>query len=269
MKIVVAVKQVLDPDGVNSYALWGKLQVDQTGRSFETGGTVPQIINAYDEQAMEAALRIRDAGVECTITAVSIGSDSAKDVLKRCIATGADASILVTDPEQSRGDGFRTAKLLAAVIEKIGGADLVLAGRQGSDYDQGTVPGALAEYLDASFVAMASDVSSADGAVRVKQVTPAGEQVVEATLPAVVSVSNEIGIPRYPTSRGMLAARRQPPDTYDAADLLDGDGSPRVEIVQLSVPNVQGHCEIIAGDSPQAKAEALLATLRAKGVLHG
>ncbi len=267
MKIVVAVKQVLDPDGVNSYALWGRLEVDENGRSFATGDAVPRIINAYDEQAMEAAMRIRDAGVECTITAVSIGADSARDVLKRCIATGADASVLVTDEQQANGDGFRTAKLLAAVVEKIGGADLVLAGRQGSDYDQGTVPGALAEYLDASLVTMASDVAAGDGTVRVTQVTPAGEQVVEATLPAVVSVSNEIGIPRYPTSRGMLSARRKPPDMHEAADLID-DEAASIEIVELSVPDVQGHCEIIDGDSAEAKAGTLLETLQTSGVFH-
>jgi electron transfer flavoprotein beta subunit len=269
MKIVVAVKQVLDPDGVNSYALWGRLEVDESGRSFATGGAVPQIINAYDEQAMEAAMRIRDAGVECTITAVSVGADSARDVLKRCVAMGADSAVLVNDERQGNGDGFRTAKLLAAVVTKLGDVDLVLSGRQGSDYDQGTVPGALAEYLDASLVTMASDVASADDAVRVTQVTPAGEQVVEATLPAVVSVSNEIGIPRYPTSRGMLAARRKPPEVFEAGDLLGEDESARVEIIQLSVPNVQGHCEVIEGDSPQAKAAALLEALTTSGALNG
>ncbi len=267
MNIVVAVKQVLDPDGVNSYALWGRLEVDESGRAFATGGAVPQIINAYDEQAMEAALRIRDGGEECTITAVSVGADSARDVLKRCLAMGADSAVLVIDEKQSNGDGFRTAKLLAAVVTNIGDVDLVLSGRQGSDYDQGTVPGALAEYLDASLVTMARDVASAEGAVRVTQVTPAGEQVVEAAFPAVVSVSNEIGIPRYPTSRGMLAARRKPPEVFEAADLLDGDDGPRVEIIQLSVPDVQGHCEIIEGATPEAKAASLLEALTANGTL--
>src|SRR5438552_3269454 len=128
MHIVVAAKQVLDPDGVNSYALWGRLAVDASGRRFTIADTVPLLINAYDEQAMEAALRFRDAGVECRITAISVGHDSAADVLKRCVALGAEQAILVQDPEADAADGFRTAALLAAAIRQLGDVDLVLCG---------------------------------------------------------------------------------------------------------------------------------------------
>src|SRR5579883_1170600 len=118
MHIVVAAKQVLDPDGVNSYALWGRLAVDESGRRFTVADTVPQLINAYDEQAMEAALRLRDAGGEVRITAVSVGRDTAADVLKRCVAMGAEQAILVQDDEVDAADGFRTAALLAAVVRR-------------------------------------------------------------------------------------------------------------------------------------------------------
>ena len=80
MHIVICAKQVVDPDGVNSYALWGQLKVDESGRAFETN--LPLIINAYDDQAIEAALRIRDDGVDCTITAISVGAEEAAQVLK-------------------------------------------------------------------------------------------------------------------------------------------------------------------------------------------
>src|SRR5437588_10498700 len=165
MHIVVAAKQVLDPDGVNSYALWGRLTVDASGRGFTIAQTVPLLINAYDEQAMEAALRLRDAGVDCRITAVSVGRESAADVLKRCTALGAEQAILVLDPEVEAADGFRTAALLAAVIERLSDVDLVLCGRQGSDYDQGTVPAVLAELLGAGLVTLGAGVEPADGAV--------------------------------------------------------------------------------------------------------
>src|SRR5215216_4180436 len=101
MHIVVAAKQVLDPEGINSFALWGKLAVDESGRAFTVGDVVPRIINAYDEQAMEAALRIRDSGVPCTITALSVGTAGNLEVLKRCVALGADAAVLVNDPKAS------------------------------------------------------------------------------------------------------------------------------------------------------------------------
>jgi len=211
MHILVCVKQVLDPDGVNGYALWGHLEVDASGRAFDVHGTVPRIINAYDEQALEAALRIRDAGLDCRITAVTAGPGGAGDILKRCIAMGADEAIHIMDDESDAADGFRTADILAGLARELGDVDLVLCGRQGSDFDQGAVPAVLAERLNAALVTMASAVQVEDGAALVTRVTPSGPETVRASLPAVVSVSNELGTPRYPSSRGMMAARRQPP----------------------------------------------------------
>jgi electron transfer flavoprotein beta subunit len=272
MHIVVAEKQVLDPDGVNSYALWGKLAVDASGRGFTVGDLIPHIINAYDEQAMEAALRLKDADPATTITAVSVGAESTAEVLKRCVAMGADRAIQVLDPEADAADGFRTAAILAGLVRELGDVDLVLCGRQGSDYDQGTVPAALSELLGAGFVTLAAGVEAAPGGVRVRRATPLGEEVVEAAFPAVVTVSNELGTPRYPTSRGMLEARRKRPEVREASSLLPG-ATPGwapvlggVEVVEVFVPDVQGHCEIIAGETPAEKAAALWERIVATGV---
>lgn len=265
MHIVVAAKQVLDPDGVNSYALWGRLAVDASGRDFTVGDVIPRIINAYDEQAMEAALRLKDASPDVTITAISAGPASTSEVLKRCVAMGADRSIQVLDPETGAADGFRTAQLLAAVVRELGDVDLVLCGRQGSDYDQGTVPGVLAELLDAAYVTLAAAVAPAEGGVIVGRATPLGREVVQADFPAVVSVSNELGIPRYPTSRGMLEARRKPPTVREASALLAAFPA-RVEVVEVFVPAVQGNCEMISGATPAEKAKNLMARLAAAGV---
>jgi electron transfer flavoprotein beta subunit len=269
MHIVVVVKQVLDPDGVNSYALWGKLAVDETGKSFTVAGTIPRIINAYDEQAMEAALRIRDSGVPCTITALSVGGTSNTEVLKRCLALGADNSVLVEDPLTERNDGFRTAALLGAAIGEMNDVDLVLCGRQGSDYDQGVVPGVLAERLDWALITLASAIQSDGASVQVARVTPAGIEEVEARLPAVVSVSNEIGVPRSPTSRSMLETRRRRPILRNAADLLPESPRNGAELVSVTVPTVQGQCEFIEGDSVPTLVEALLQKLSVAGVLIG
>ena len=269
MHIVVCAKQVLDPDGVNSYALWGRLTVDASGSAFDTGGAVPHILNAYDEQATEAALRIRDAGVDCRITAVATGGDDASTVLRRCVAMGADDAIHVVDGGGPATDGFRTARLLAGVVRELGDVDLVLCGRQGSDYDQGTVPAVLAELLDYAYVTMAAGVEAGDGVVRVVRATPLGDELVQATLPAVVTVSNELGQPRYPSSRRMLAARRNPPETRAASDLLMGDAPPAVEVAQLFVPEVQGRCEMIEGETPADKARTLFARLTETGVIGG
>lgn len=269
MRIVVCAKQVLDPDGVNSYALWGRLSVDASGRKFQAGGDIPQILNAYDEQATEAALRIRDDGVETEITALASGDESANTVLRRCVAMGIENAVQVIDPQVGLADGFRTARILAAAIKEIGNVDLVLCGRQGSDYDQGSVPAVLAELLNAAYVTMARDVRADGGGVRVTRVTPDGDEVVHASLPAVVSVSNELGQPRYPSSRGMMQARRNPPTVRQADQLLGGANGHAIELVQLFVPNVQGHCEIIEGDSAAAKVETLVRRLKETGAFSG
>jgi electron transfer flavoprotein beta subunit len=266
---VVAAKQVLDPDSVNSYALWGRLAVDASGRRFTISETATQLINAYDEQAMEAALRLRDAGVECRITAISVGRDSAADVLKRCVAMGADQAILVQDAEVDAADGVRSAALLAAAIQRLGDVDLVLCGRQGSDYDQGTVPGVLAELLDAALVTLAAEVAPAENGVRVTRVAALGEEVLEASFPAVVSVSNEIGTPRAPTARAMMAARRSQPTVYTATELLAAEPSHGVELLRVFVPDVQGHCAIIDSPTPAAKAAELFQRLNELGAFDG
>ncbi|MDA1002404.1 MAG: electron transfer flavoprotein subunit beta/FixA family protein [Chloroflexi bacterium] len=270
MHVLVCAKRVLDPDGVNGYALWGRLKVDESGRSFDTGGTVPRIINAYDEQALEAALRLRDAGVDCRITALTVGGEDAGEILKRCVAMGADRAIHVFDAE-AQTDGFRVARIVAALVGELADVDLVLCGRQGSDYDQGAMPGALAEWLGASLVTMASGVAAepgTDGAVRVTRAVPNGEEMVRAQLPAVVSVSNELGQPRYPSSRGMLAARRTPPERREATEFVEAGETATVELVQLIVPDVQGQCEVIEGEDVRTKAAGLMARLRERGLLN-
>lgn len=267
MHILVAAKQVLDPDGVGNYALWGRLAVDSSGRQFTVGNLVPQIINAYDAQAMEAALRLREAVGDCRVTAVSVGSESVEEVLKRCVAMGADAAIQVTDPEVGKANGFRTAGLLAAVVRELGDIDLVICGRQGSDYDQGTVPGVLAELLDAGLVTLASSITPMEGGVRVVRVSPGGEEIVEASFPAVITVSNEFSAARYPTSRGMIDARKKRPAVWHADELAYED-SGGVEVVEVFVPDVQGHVEWIEGSSPEEKARKLFERLVGAGVFH-
>ena len=266
MHIVICVKQVVDPDGVNSYALWGQLEVGDSGRAF--AARLPLIVNAYDDQAIEAALRLRDDIGEVRITAVTVGGEDADPVLRHCVAMGCDEIVRIDDPDAGAADALRTGRLIAAAIRELGGVDLVLCGRQSSDYDQGTVPAAIAELLGFAYVTVAFDVRAADGGrLRVRRATPLGEEAVSAATPAVVTISNEIGVPRYPTSRGMIAARRRPPAVRSAAELgADGGGS-GVELVELFVPDVQGHCEMIEGGTPAAQAAALFARLDEEGVL--
>jgi electron transfer flavoprotein beta subunit len=270
LRIVVCAKEVLDPDAVNNYALEGKLVIGDDGKSL-TQTSIPRLMNAYDEQAIEAALRIREAGVACTITVVTVGEGS--DILKHAASLGVDEPVAI-QADTSGLDHHGVAKLLAAFVRSRGGADLVLCGRQASDDDQGVVPALLGEHLAFPVVTIgrAVDVTTTGDAfaVRVVRVTPDGDETVAVAAPAVVTISNELGQARYPTMAGRMAARKKKIGTVTAAELgvEASDLTPRVMLVRQFVPTVKGSCEIIAGATPAEAAAALIARLRAENVIR-
>jgi len=266
MRIVVCAKEVLDPDAVNNFALEGKLVIGADGKSL-TQTSIPRLMNAYDEQAIEAALRIRDAGVSCTLTVVSVAPKNA-DMLKHAASLGADEVVELT-ADGGDLDVHAVALMLSTYIKSSGGADLVMCGRQASDDDQGVVPVIIAERLDAALVTVARSVSIEGSAVRVVRVTPEGDESVEAQCPAVVTISNELGTPRYPTMQAKLKARRMQPKTMTASDLglTAAELRPLVEMVKQFVPTVRGACEMIEGSSAAERAEQLVARLQEQGTL--
>jgi electron transfer flavoprotein beta subunit len=266
MRIVVCVKEVLDPDAVDNYVLHGKLIIGDDGVTL-TQTSIPRLMNAYDEQAIEAALRLRDAGFECTIDVVCVGGDPTA-ILRHAAAMGAD-EITVVPVEQGTVDGHAVATILAAYVKSKGGADLVLCGRQASDDDQGVVPALIGELLDAPVVTIARAVEVAGDQVRVTRVTPNGDEVVEATRPAVVTISNELGTPRYPTTMRTMKARKLTPTqaTLDSLSLSATQVAPLVRMTRQYVSSVQGNCQFIDGASPDEQAAALVGVLRVERVI--
>lgn len=270
LRIVVCAKEVLDPNAVNNYALEGKLVIGDDGTSL-TQASIPRLMNAYDEQAIEAALRIREAGVACTITVVAVGEGT--DILKHAASLGVDEPVAIA-ADAAALDHHGVARLLAAFVSARGGADLVLCGRQASDDDQGVVPALVGEQLGLPIVtiARAVDVTAAGGgfAIRVVRVTPDGDETVAVAAPAVVTISNELGQARYPTMAGRMAARKKKIATVTAAELgVDPEKlRPRVRPTKQFVPTVKGSCEMIAGASADERARALIARLRAESVLR-
>lgn len=261
MRIVVCVKEVLDPDAIGNYALAGGLVIGDDGVSIAMS-TVPRLMNGYDEQAVEAALRIREAGADATVAVVSVGSDLTT-LLRHAKALGAD-EVTAIEPPAAPLDGAAVAALLAAHIRSTGGADLVLCGRQASDDDQGVVPALIGEELSLPVVTVARAVETAgEGAARVTRVTPEGDEVVEVDLPAVVTVSSELGEPRYPTMPMKMAARKVQPAVVTAADLgLDEAAlAPRVAAVRQSAREISGDCVIIEGADAAEVADRLVARL--------
>ena len=263
MRIIVCLKEVLDPDAVNAYAVGGRLTISDDGRSIATTA-IPHLINAYDEQAIEAALQVKEAGTDAEIVAVSIGGSG--DHLKRAAALG------ITDITHIQFDGTldtgAAATILAAFVRSRGGADLVLCGRQASDDDQGVVPAMLAEMLDVPVVAMTRELRVEGSSATIRRVTPNGDEVVKVSLPAVATITSEFGTPRYPTAAGMMAARRVKPTvtTIDALGVDANAVAPRVTLSKMFVPEVQGNCEFLQG-TPAEVARELIRRLRAEGVI--
>jgi electron transfer flavoprotein beta subunit len=267
MRIVVCVKEVLDPDAVNSFAVAGRLLIGDDGKTL-TQSAIPRLMNGFDEQAIEAALRLRDAGASVTIAVVSIGKDPS-NILRHAAALGADEIVhVVADPAAL--DGHTTGALLAAWIRSTGPVDLVLCGRQASDDDQGVVPAIIGERLGMPIVTIARAVELAsDGvAARVTRVTPDGDELVEVRLPAVVTLSNELGTPRYPTAARKIQARRIKPTVVamDALGLSAADLAPKIVLIRQFVPVVHGHCELIPGTPAQA-AKSLVDRLAQDGAI--
>jgi electron transfer flavoprotein beta subunit len=268
MRIVVCIKEVLDPDAVNNYALAGRLEIGDDGKSL-TQTAIPRLMNGFDEQALEAALRLKDAGVECRITVVSAGGNPG-DILKHAAALGAD-EIAAIDADPAGLDSHASASLLAGYVRSSGGADLVLCGRQASDDDQGVVPVLMGEMLGMPIVTVARAVEAVDGpAWRVTRVTPDGDEVALVAAPAVVTISNELGDPRYPTAANKIKARRVKPTVVSEGELgiAPEEAQPRVAFTRQFVPTIQGNCEFISAETAAEMADDLIARLRADSVIQ-
>ena len=257
VKIIVCVKQVLDPETPSS-----AFKIDrEVKRALPPPGKDP-VVNGFDENAVEAALRIKES-VGGVVTVVSMGRAFAMDVIKKPLAMGADELVLLQDDAFETVDPFVTANVLAAAIRKIGSFDLILCGRQASDWDNAQVPLGLAELLGLPCLTVAKKVEIADGSVRAERVTPDGHEIVEAALPAIVTVSNELGEPRTPTIKGLMGVTKVKPTVWKLSDLaVDLAKFARVEIADLFIPVRERRCEIIKGENDSDSGRMLALKLR-------
>ena len=264
MHVIVTIKQVVDPDMPLS-----AMRIDDGARRITTPAALAPVVNGFDEVALEAALRIKDSQ-GAKVTVLSVGSQFNLDVIKKSLAMGADALFLCQDALfADLADSFVTAQVLAAAVRKIGAFDLLLCGRQASDWDNGQVPLMLAEMLEVACVPLAQKVDVEQGCVVVEQLVPDGYDVVEAGLPALVTISNELGTPRYPNMRNLLAAKRKRPIVWTCADLgLErSELTARVEVQALWARQRRRECQFIAAEDGAAAAEKLAGTLREAGLI--
>ena len=256
--IVVCVKQVMDPEVPAS-----AFQVDEATKRVRTTQGTPPVVNGFDENAVEAAMLIKDA-LGGKVTILSVGSGFVMDVMKKPLSMGADELVLVDDPKLADLDASATAYVLAEAIRRIERFDLVLCGRQASDWDNAHVPLGLAESLGLPSITMAQKIELSDSVVSVHRAFPDGYEAVEADLPALVTVSNELGQPRYPTLRGIMAASRKAPTMWTADDLgLDAaELEPRVRVTDLFIPTAATECEFIEADTEAEAGSRLALRLR-------
>lgn len=266
MHIVVCAKQVPNPEIAAS-----QFRVDEAARRVAPLPGTALVMSPFDEQALEAALRLRDGGLAARITVLTLGPDSARSTLKHGLAMGADDAVLIPDAGCDPGNGHVTARVLAAAIQKMR-ADLVLAGRQAADWDAGVVGCGIAELLRLPVVTFARSVVVQDGSVRVERVVEDGFDVVEAVLPAVVTVSNELGKARAPSLRETMRAARKPVATWTVADLAIDAGvlardAARQVLERLFIPAADNRCEFIDGETPEAQAANLVRRMRESKVL--
>lgn len=259
IKIGVLAKQVLDPE-----MPLAAFRIDGDGKKVVPPANIPPVVNGFDENAVEAALQIKDAQ-EASVTVISSGVSFALDVMKKPLSMGADELVLLQDDAfENTIDSFVTAQLLAAAVRKLGGFDLIICGRQASDWDNAQVPLGVAEILGLSCISLGKKVDVQDNMARVERIIADGYEVVEAPLPALVTVSNELGQPRYPTLRGIMTATRKQPTIWSISDLdLDASQSePRVTLRELFVPTSEQECEFISAEDAADAGRALAIKLR-------
>ncbi len=267
MNIIVCVKQVPDPEGpqdcfvINSETL----RVEPRG--------IPPVLSLFDENGLEAALRIKDAlqDQEVKITAVSIGKKISNAVLQKALAVGADELVKVEDAAFESGalDSHAAASVLASTIRKIGKYDLIFAGRQAADWNAGQVGIGIAQLLGIPAVTLARKVEIEDGHSVTERVTPYGYEVVKTPLPSLIVASNEVGEMRYPTMIQRREAKKKPVESWGSNDLgLEGALPNRIVLKRLFAAEMRkGQCNIIESETPMEAGKNLAERLRNDGIV--
>ena len=226
----------------------------------------PGTVNPFDEYAVEEALKLKEQHGG-TVTVMSVGTDRTESALRNCLALGVDEAYLLTDPTFEGSDPQALGRILAAGLKKLGEYDLVLAGKQAVDSDSAQVPGAVAAALDVPQAMFVKKVENVDGGKAVvHRTTEDGYDIVELTLPAVVSVVKEINEPRLPSLKGKMAAKKKQITKWGASDIEVDAGSvgsnSGTKTVKVAPPPPRPKGEIIEGETPEEIADKLFGKLR-------
>ena len=212
MKIVVCVKYVPDATAARTFNASDRT-VDRT--------SVPGLLSELDEHAIEAALTLAEAH-GANVTALTVGPSDAAAAVKKALQMGADAGVHVVDDAIHGSDAIASSLVLAKALQKLGEAepvDLVMCGMASTDGGMSVVPAMLAERLGYAQLTFAASVEVSGDVVRIRRDAETATETIEAKLPAVVSVTDQANEPRYPSFKGIMAAKKKPVQTWSLADL--------------------------------------------------
>lgn len=261
MNIVVCVKYVPDAQS--------ELTFNESDNTTDRLG-VEGLLSELDEYAIEAGLKLAesaDGGVaENTVTVLTVGPDKAADAIKKSLQMGAHAGVHVNDEAIHGSDAAATSLILAAAVKKIGSPDLILTGMASTDGTMGVVPAMLAERLGLPQVTLASELTVEGGTVTIRRDGDVASETIAASLPALVSVTDQINEPRYPSFKGIMAAKKKPVETWTLADLgLDASSvglaaaGTKVESFTQRPPRAKGQIVTDEGDGGTELAKFLTA----------
>lgn len=262
MKIVVTVKLVPDANAVK--------RIDPASKRLVRSSD--QVINPFDEYAIEAALQLKErlttAGDPSTVTIFTMAPESGKETVRKALAMGADDAVVLSDPALEGSDVWATANAMSAALASIG-FDLIICGGLADDGNTGGVPGAIAEYLGVpglTSVRKIDDVSA--GKIHAQRETDSGYQIVSGPLPALITVTMAVGEPRYASLKGIMGAKKKTIALLHLSDIAlgqpVGSGGAKTEVLEISAPKPREKARIVESADGVAGAAAILAFLREK-----
>jgi len=243
MRIVVCIKQVPATTAEKRYT--ADLRLDRAAAE--------AVINPLDEYAIEQALRLQEGGAVESVGFLSMGPEQAAEALRRALAMGGDDATLVTDPTLAGADEWATARVLAVALDRLA-PEVALMGMASDDARGSLVPGAVAALRGLPLLSYGSELRLEGAVARIRRLTATGFDIIEAPLPVVASVTDQIGEPRYASLKGIMAAKRKPMETWSLADigLAAGDlhGAALTRVVEARRPEAKPPTERVENVSP-------------------
>jgi electron transfer flavoprotein beta subunit len=250
---LVCIKQVPDPETPPA-----GFKIDSANkRPIQAPGTAA-VISPFDENAIEAALRLKEnyGGV---VKVLTMGAPEAEDALRHALALGADEVYLLPLPALEEYDSCATAACIAAAIKHLGKFDLILCGREAADWNNGQVGLGIAYFLRLSPVTLVKNIEIIKGKINAERIIPGGSEIIEAVLPALLTITSELGVVRYPNLKGILSAKNKPINIINMHEINSeiSSVSSSIKLVDLYAETRERQCHIYTGDTVEAAAAAL------------